>query len=48
MDIPLWQYLVSMPLYIGILLILVELMRKYYKASTIFSDPGSLHVPIMV
>ncbi len=36
MNIPLWQYLVSMPLYIGILLILVELMRKHLKASAIF------------
>ncbi|SRR6056297_1349424 len=36
MNIPAWQYLVSMPLYIGILMILVELMRKYYKASAIF------------
>jgi hypothetical protein len=36
MNIPIWQYLVSMPLYIGILLILVELMRKHYKISAIF------------
>jgi len=36
MNIPLWQYLVSMPLYIGILLILVELMRKNWKVSAIF------------
>ena len=36
MDIPIINYVISMPLYIGILLILVELMRKYYKASAIF------------
>ncbi len=36
MQIPLWQYLVSMPLYIIILMLLVELMRKYYKASAVF------------
>lgn len=36
MNIPVWQYLVSMPLYIIILMVLVELMRKYYKASAIF------------
>lgn len=36
MNLPLWQYLVSMPLYVGILLIMIELMRKYYKASAIF------------
>lgn len=36
MNIPIWQYLVSMPIYIGLLLILVELMRKHYKASAIF------------
>ncbi|MDA3823756.1 MAG: hypothetical protein PF450_14260, partial [Bacteroidales bacterium] len=33
---PVWQYLVSMPLYIGILLILVEIMRKHYKLSAVF------------
>lgn len=36
MNIPVWQYLVSMPLYVGILLIMVELMRKHYRASAIF------------
>lgn len=36
MEIPVWQYLVSMPIYVGILLIMVELMRKYYRASAIF------------
>ncbi len=36
MDIPILYYLVSMPLYIGILMVLVELMRKYCKASAIF------------
>jgi len=36
MDIPIWQYLVSMPIYIGLLLLAVELMRKHYKASAIF------------
>lgn len=36
MNIPIWQYLVSMPLYIGILLFMIELMRKHYKASAIF------------
>ncbi len=36
MNIPVWQYLVSMPVYIGLLLLAVELMRKHYKASAIF------------
>jgi uncharacterized membrane protein len=36
MNIPVWQYLVSMPVYIILLMIAVELMRKYYKASAIF------------
>ena len=36
MNIPVWQYLISMPLYIGILLILVELMRKHYRISAVF------------
>ncbi|PID93314.1 MAG: hypothetical protein CSA96_00175 [Bacteroidetes bacterium] len=36
MDIPIWQYLVSMPIYIGLLLILVEIMRKNYKFAAIF------------
>ena len=36
MDIPVWQYAVSMPLYIGILMILVEVMRKRPRASAIF------------
>ncbi len=46
MNIPAWQYLVSMPLYIGILMILVELMRKYYKASAIFWILALLTFPL--
>jgi len=36
MNIPVWQYLVSMPVYIGLLLLLVEIMRKHYKLSAVF------------
>lgn len=36
MNIPVWQYLVTMPLYIGILLLVVDFMRKHYKFSAIF------------
>jgi hypothetical protein len=36
MNISIWQYLVSMSIYIGLLLILVELMRKHYKITAIF------------
>ena len=36
MNIPVWQYLVSMPVYIVLLLLLVEVMRKHYKFSAIF------------
>ncbi len=36
MNIPTWQYLVSMPIYIVLLMLLVELMRKHYKLSAIF------------
>jgi hypothetical protein len=36
MNIPVWQYLVSMPVYIGLLLLMVELMRKHYKLSAVF------------
>jgi len=36
MNIPMWQYLVSMPIYIGILLILIEVMRRNYKFAAIF------------
>lgn len=46
MNIPIWQYLVSMPLYIGILLIMVELMRKHYRASAIFWLVALLTFPL--
>lgn len=36
MNIPVWQFLVSMPVYIGVLMLLVELMRKHYRISAIF------------
>mgnify|MGYP006299710851 CR=1 FL=1 len=36
MDIPVWQYAVSMPLYIILLMLLVEVMRKYRRASAVF------------
>ena len=36
MEIPVWQYLVSMPIYIIVLLLVVEVMRKHMKFSAIF------------
>lgn len=36
MDIPIWQYIVSMTLYIGLLLLIVELMRKKPKFALAF------------
>ena len=46
MTIPIWQYLISMPIYIGILMILVEVMRKYYKAFAIFWLLALLSFPL--
>ncbi len=36
MNIPVWQYIVSMSVYIGLLLLMVEFMRKNYKFAAIF------------
>lgn len=36
MNIPIWQYVVSMPLYIIILMLLVEFMRKHHRISAVF------------
>jgi len=36
MNIPTWQYIVSMPIYIAFLMILVEVMRKHYKFAAVF------------
>lgn len=36
MNIPVWQYIVSMSIYIIALLLLIELMRKHYKFAAIF------------
>jgi len=36
MDIPIWQYVTSMSLYIILLLLIIEINRKYYKFAAIF------------
>jgi len=36
MNIPAWQYIVSMTVYIGLLLLIVDFMRKNYKIAAIF------------
>ncbi len=36
MDIPIWQYVVSMTVYIVLLMLVVELMRKKYKFAAVF------------
>lgn len=46
MNIPLWQYLVFMPLYVILLIFVVQLMRKYYRFSTIFWAAALCTVPL--
>lgn len=46
MEIPIWQYLVSMAAYIIILLLAVEFMRKHYKVAAIFWILALLSFPL--
>lgn len=46
MDIPIWQYILSMSVYIVILLVIVEFMRKYYKLAAIFWFLSLLTFPL--
>lgn len=46
MDIPIWQYLVSMSTYIILLMVLVEVMRKYRRFAAIFWLLSLLSFPL--
>lgn len=46
MEIPIWQFLISMPAYIIVLLFIVEIMRKHYKFAAIFWILALLTFPL--
>lgn len=46
MTIPAWQYLVSMPIYIILLMLAVEFMRKHYKFAAVFWVVSLLTFPL--